>query len=60
METRTKDTTGRNTLYSLHYYEMRLHDSDYIKLNIHQRIAAKCNWGIEGRIKLCLLDACRK
>lgn len=51
---RTKDTEGRNTLYSLKYYDMSLDFSDYRSLNVHQRIAMKCNWGIEGRISLCL------
>lgn len=50
---RTKDTIGKNTLLSLHYYNMRLFSANYFGLNIHERIAAKCNYGIEGRIKLC-------
>lgn len=51
---RTKDTEGRNTIYSLKYYNMALDFSEYMTLDINQRIAMKCNWGIEGRIKLCL------
>lgn len=57
---RTKDTTGRNTLYSLGYYDMKLHGADYLSLNILDRISAKCNFGVEGRMKLCVEPCTRQ
>lgn len=48
---RTKDTQGKNTLYLLHYYDMQLYGGNYLEMDIHNRIAYKCCYGIEGRIK---------
>lgn len=51
---RTKDTEGRNTLYSLHYFDFHVWGKDYKTLDIMQKIAYKCCYGVEGRMRLCI------
>lgn len=47
---RTADTVGRNTLYSLKAYDSFFDGRAYDTLDICEKIARKCRYGIEGRM----------
>lgn len=46
---RTKDNAGRNTTLNLRYYSLDWSKS-FRECNVHERIARKCGYAIEGRM----------
>lgn len=53
---RTKDNAGRNTILNLRYYKDYAYSTPFKNCNVHERIAKKCMYALEGRMAWCMND----